>query len=502
MLNKFKKFKGGYKFRKPEGIFSQEIENAPIPTKVTIPLKLRFGSIITPLVKKGESVRAGQIIARDDETISAPAIASVNGIVEDILQIDYFYGKVNAIVIASDGTENYMKLSDATEDYERLSFDKISELIYISGAASLGKSGIPTIFKSSPVRPQSINNLIITTFGTGPFSLDEKIIFNTREKDFYKGIVILKRALPNTKITIVVDKDDKKFVKSIIDSIRRGSPAIKIPDWIFIQPLEKKYPQESEDMLVRTILKKKIPLGGLGTDIGVLILDIQDILRVYEAVVLGKPFIERTVAIAGSACKENKYVNLRIGISLREALQDNIKNGIEPRAIFGNTMTGLLERDFCIPVGRSIGHITVLEEFKDREFLAFMQPGLKSDSYSQTFLSSYVPSAKIKYDTNLHGELRPCIQCGFCEEVCPVNIIPHLLSKQIKHDLCEGTERLGIFECIDCGLCSYVCPCKIPLADDIASGKKKLIEEGCLVPRVKVKESEEAVKAYRGRMPL
>ena len=165
-------------------------------------------------------------------------------------------------------------------------------------------------------------------------------------------------------------------------------------------------------------------------------------------------------------------------------------------------MTGLLQKDLSIPVGRSIGHITVLTENKKRQFLAFMRPGLKSDSYSNAFLSSCISSVKRKYDTNMHGELRPCIQCGFCEEVCPVSIIPHLLSKQIKHDLCEGTEKLGIFDCIDCGICSYVCPCKIPLADDIASGKKKLIEEGCLVPRVKVKESEEAVKAYRGRMPL
>ena len=192
MLNKGKKLRGGYVFKRPEGIFSEEIENMPIPTKVTIPLKLRFGSTIIPLVKKGDRVRAGQIIARDDETISAPAIASVNGIVEDMLQISYFYGKVDAIVIRSEGTNDSLKITEAAnENYKLLSFEKISELIYVSGAASLGKSGIPTIFKSSPARPKSINNLVITTFGTGPFSLDEKIIFKTREKDFYNGLAIL-----------------------------------------------------------------------------------------------------------------------------------------------------------------------------------------------------------------------------------------------------------------------------------------------------------------------
>ena len=166
-------------------------------------------------------------------------------------------------------------------------------------------------------------------------------------------------------------------------------------------------------MLVRAILKKKIPIGGLGTDIGVLILNIRDVIKVYEAVALGKPFIERTVALAGSACKENKYINLRIGTSLKEALDGNIKTDVEYRAIFGNTMTGLFVKDLSMPVGRAIGHITVLKENKERKFLAFMRPGLNTDSYSNAFLSSCIPSAKIKYDTNMHGELRPCIQCGY-----------------------------------------------------------------------------------------
>lgn len=502
MLNKYKKFRGGYIFRKSEGIFIEEIEEAKIPTRVTIPLKLRFGSTITCLVKKGDRVRAGQIIARDDETISAPAIASVNGVVEDIRQIDYFYGKVEAVIIKSETTKDYIKVNGATADFEKLSFEKISELIYITGAAALGKSGIPTIFKSSPARPKSIDNLIITTFGADPFSLDGKILFKRNERFFYKGLVILKHALPNTKVTIAMDRKDKRFIKEMIDVIRRGTTTIKVPDWIFIQPLDKKYPQESEDMLVRAILKRKIPIGGLGTDIGVLILDIHDVLRVYEAVAEGKPFIERTVALAGSACKENKYINIRTGVAIEEVLKGNIKDNIEPRVIFGSSMSGLLEKDFSIPVGRSIGQITVLAENRDRQFLSFMRAGLKKDSYSNTFLSTYIPSVKAEYNTNMHGELRPCIQCGYCEEACPVAIIPHLLSKQIKHDICEGAEKLGIFECIDCGLCSYVCPSKIPLTDDIFRGKKKLIEEGCLVPRVKVKESEEAVKAYRGRMPF
>ncbi|MFH1593280.1 MAG: 4Fe-4S dicluster domain-containing protein [Candidatus Omnitrophota bacterium] len=502
MLNKARKFRGGYIFKKPACVLNSGIEKAAIPSKVTIPLKLRFGTTITPLVKIGDRVRAGEIIARDDETISTPAISSVNGEVSDILQINYYYGKVDAVVILSDGTEDHITLGEAGDNYSKLSFEKISELIYTSGAASLGKSGIPTIFKSSPARPKSINDLIITTFDTGPFSLDNRIIFKARGGDFFKGIAILKRALPNAKVTIAIDRKNTVFSKEIIDALRGGAKPAEAPDWIFVQPLDKKYPQESEEMLARTILAKKIPLGGLGTDIGVLILDIHAVQRVYEAVALGKPYIERTVALAGSACKWQKCVNFRIGMPLRELIGNNIKDGKEFRAIFGNAMTGILQKDLSVPVGRSIGHVTVLEETKTRQPLAFLRLGARKDSYSRAFLSSCLSSPGIEYDSNTHGELRPCIQCGYCDEVCPVGIIPHLLHKQIHHGICEGAQRLGIFECIDCGLCSYVCPCKIPLADDIASGKMKLIEEGCTVPSVKVKESEAAAKLYRGRMPL
>ncbi len=502
MLNKRKTFKGGYTFRTPKITFSERVETLSIPERVVIPLSLRFSSKITPLVQKGDKVQAGQIIARDDETVSTPAIASVNGIVEDIRQIDCHYGKVAAVVIRSDGSSEYKAVEGATENFEKLSSEKINEILYLSGVTALGKSGIPTSFKSSPVQPKSINNLIVTTFGTGPFSPDQKILLKGSEDRLYKGISILKKAFPDINVTIVLDSKDKVFQEEMINIIKRSNSSAKTSEWIFIQPLDKKYPQESEDMLARTILDEKVPIGGFGVDVGTLMLGTHEILRVYDAVVEGKPLIENTISLSGSACKEGKYINLRVGTSIENAIEGNIKENIEGRIIFGGTMSGLVQKDLSMPVGRSIGHITVLEEYKEKEFLAFMRPGLDRDSYSNAFLSAVVPCAKSEYNTNMHGEGRPCVQCGYCDEVCPVGIYPHLLSKHIKHDICEETEQLGIFECIDCGLCSYVCPCKIPLTDHITKGKRTLIEEGCTVFRVKTKESEEAVKAYRGRMPL
>jgi Na+-transporting NADH:ubiquinone oxidoreductase subunit NqrA len=114
--------------------------------------------------------------------------------------------------------------------------------------------------------------------------------------------------------------------------------------------------------------------------------------------------------------------------------------------------------------------------------LAFSRPGFRTDSYSRTFLANFVPFSKT-VDTNLHGEHRPCIACTYCDSVCPVGILPHLLHRYVQREVIDETLlRLRIFDCIDCNLCTYVCTSKIPLAELMRQGKGKLQAEG-LDPR-------------------
>ena len=149
--------------------------------------------------------------------------------------------------------------------------------------------------------------------------------------------------------------------------------------------------------------------------------------------------------------------------------------------------TGEIISDLSEPIDRTFTTVVALLEDKEGELASFVRPGFKKDSYSRTCLSFlFNENSKIfqkECGTNLHGEHRPCIFCGFCEELCPVGIIPHLLFHYVKNDVIDETLlKYKIFNCIECNLCSYVCPSKIPLAQFIKEGKAKLLDEGCEPP--------------------
>jgi Na+-translocating ferredoxin:NAD+ oxidoreductase RnfC subunit len=141
--------------------------------------------------------------------------------------------------------------------------------------------------------------------------------------------------------------------------------------------------------------------------------------------------------------------------------------------------------------------LLALPEEQEEPLLPFAQPGFRQDSYSRTFAALVTPFAK-SADTNIHGEHRPCIACGYCEEVCPVRILPYLLHRYIHRDVIdENLVRFEIFKCIDCGLCSYVCTSKIPLAEQIREGKERLKAEG-LEPARAVPQGTEAAAGTAG----
>jgi Na+-transporting NADH:ubiquinone oxidoreductase subunit A len=137
-------------------------------------------------------------------------------------------------------------------------------------------------------------------------------------------------------------------------------------------------------------------------------------------------------------------------------------------------MTGKVCDDLSTPVDRTASSIAVIAENRTRQFLSFLRLGIDRDSFSNAFLSSPLPLVDRKIDTNINGEYRPCIYCNYCEDVCPVGLMPYLLSKYVTHDMIEEADRHRILACIDCGLCTYVCPSKIPLMAHIQEGKRQM----------------------------
>jgi Na(+)-translocating NADH:ubiquinone oxidoreductase A subunit len=244
-----------------------------------------------------------------------------------------------------------------------------------------------------------------------------------------------------------------------------------------IYPVVAKYPQGYDEILVPTLVGKKFPYGYSAANIGVIVLNIQAVMHVFEAVTEGKPLIERTLALCGPAFKQALHLRVRVGAPLDFVLAGRL---ISPpaRVVLNSLLTGFELKDLSLPVDRTFSQLIAVSEKTERQFMAFLRAGASSDSHSNTFVSDFLMTRKT-LDTNCHGEERPCIQCGYCLEVCPVKIIPTLLDRYQKLSINETLMRYGIFNCIDCNLCSYVCPSKIPLAANIKEAKAKLIDSGC-----------------------
>ncbi len=495
MLKPFRGFRGGYKFINYDGPAAPVIVEDDIPSRVMIPLRQGFGQDVKPLVKKGDVVAAGQIIARDDHTVSSPVHSSVNGIVEDIKRMNYFKRVVAMVVICSqDPSKEIARIPGYSAEWGKLSNEEIEKLIYLSGVSSLDREGIPTRFKSSIIPPEDVKHLIIHGVGSEPYNISLELLLEGRRLlNFFEGVKILKRITPKSHVHLAVNGHSRRIIEQLVKLSSNM-------EWLDIYPLEPKYPQGYDEMLVPTILNQKFPYGYSAANIGVVILNIQAVLGVYEAVTEGKPFIERIVALCGPSMKEHVHVKARVGTALGDILSKRLDTSKPSRVVLNSLLTGVNLNDLTLPIDRTFSQIVAIPENKDREFLSFTRPGAGRDSYTRTFLAKFLPGAKKRPDTNQHGEERPCVSCAFCEDVCPVRIIPHLLSKYVKRGIIDETlMNYDIFNCIECGLCSFVCPVKIPLLAHLKEGHEKLMQQGCdrtqcILPYFDLKGIEE----YRG----
>jgi Na+-translocating ferredoxin:NAD+ oxidoreductase RnfC subunit len=492
MSAKHKTFSRGYEFQNFEGQPQDKLVRTGIPEKIIVPLRQGFGNEVGPVVKPGQKIAAGEIIGRDDESVSSPVHSSVNGRVVEIEKIDYLGKETAAIVIESDDTDDWQKLEGHLSKWEDLSGEKIGELIYLSGASSLGRVGIPTKFKSSIITPEEVGNVIIQGVGSEVHNPSINVLLKgKRLSHFIEGLKILKKMMTGARFHLALNR----LQKSLIDKVSQLLPN---NNWINFFTVARKYPVEYDEVITPLLLGGGFPYGYSAANIGAVVLDIQAVLHVYEAVIEGKPLIERTVALCGPGFKDNPHINVRIGTPLEYINKTRARQNKELRFIRDSALTGAALSDLSLPIDRTFNTIIALSEDTEREFLAFARPGFRKDSYSNTCLSILFKKNSEIFQktcgTNLHGEKRPCIFCTFCQQVCPVGIIPHLLFHYVEKDVIDETLlKYKIFNCIECNLCSYVCPSKISVAQYIKEGKTKLLEEGCEcpVPRVALKGIEE-----------
>lgn len=200
----------------------------------------------------------------------------------------------------------------------------------------------------------------------------------------------------------------------------------------------------------------------------------QDVLHIARFFKQGRYPIDRVVTLGGSSVAERKHFLTRAGVPLKHLAHGNDFQGPQ-RYIIGGIFNGRHGHPDGY-MGFYENALNVLPVPEEPEFLAFSKPGFDKLSHSRTFLSS-LRATVLDGDCSTHGEERACVNCGYCADVCPVDILPQFTLKALLVDEIEEALAHGLLDCVECGLCSYVCPSKIELADTLTKFKASYSKE-------------------------
>jgi electron transport complex protein RnfC len=430
---KLRTFRGGVHPPENKELTSgKKIEKIPASDILIFPLSQHTGAPCKPTVQKGDKVKVGTLIGISDQFISSLIHSSVSGTVKSIENASHpVIGRFQAIVIENDKEDTKEEPFHSNKDVEKLSTDEIIKIVKDAGIVGMGGAAFPTYVKLSPPKEKKIDTLIINGAECEPYLTCDHRLMLEKGKEIIESTKLVKKVLNPQRCVIAIEENKP-------DAINRLKELTQNEDMEIIS-LKVKYPQGGEKQLIKSVLGKEVPSGGLPMDVGTVVHNVGTLFAIYEAVHLGKPLYERVITVTGKVKKSGNYL-VRIGIPLKDILNfceadlDNI--GI---VILGGPMMGISQQDIETPVIKGISGILVQDK-----------------------------------DEVIKEEESPCIRCSKCVEACPAYLIPTQIAKIVKAEKWEDLERYHIKDCIECGACSYVCPSNIPLVQYIKLGKTKI----------------------------
>lgn len=410
------------------------IEELPVPQEVVLPVRQHIGAPAKIIVQKGDTVKKGQIIAEAGGFVSAPVHASISG---TVVAVESRYtpvgAKADSVVIQSDGEDAWADGLNTPRDYSSMSADEIKKAISSAGIVGMGGAAFPTHVKLSPPSDKPIDAVILNGVECEPFATCDHRLMLERPGDIVEGLKIIMSVLGCKKGYIGIELNKP-------DAIKKMRETVKGVNGIDVVGLKVKYPQGGEKQLIYAVTKRRVPAGGLPMDVGCVVQNVGTAAAVYEAVALNKPLISRIVTVTGTGVKKPVNVIARLGSSF-SSLVERAGGYTEKAAklINGGPMMGISQFTDTVPVMKGTSCILVLEE-------------------SQVDL----------------GEQKPCISCGRCVEVCPMNLVPTVITSYIDAGRFAEAQKYGALDCIECGSCSYICPAKRKLVESVKFGKSVL----------------------------
>ena len=287
----------------------------PKKEELVFPVAQHIGAMAVPVVKVGDSVLMGQIIAKAQGMISANIISSVSGTVKAIEPRLIADGKkVLSIVIKNDNKDMTIEGFGKNRDYEKLSKEEIREIIKEAGIVGMGGAGFPTHVKLAPKDDAKIDTIIVNGAECEPYLTSDYRMMLEEAERIVEGLKIELRLFENAKGIIAIE-DNK------LDAIEMLQKLVEKEENIEVRPLKTKYPQGGERFLIYAVTKRKINSSMLPADAGCIVSNIDTVISIQRAVKESTPLIRRIITVSGDAIQKPGNFNVRIGTSYTELLE-------------------------------------------------------------------------------------------------------------------------------------------------------------------------------------
>ena len=402
------------------------LERFPDPEVVVIPLSMHAGAPANPVVQVGDTVKVGQKIGEAAAFISSPIHSSVSGTVIAIENHGHATrGECLSVVIRSDGKNTLHESVKPHKDLESLTPDEIVDIVKEAGIVGMGGAGFPTSVKLKPAKP--VDTILLNGCECEPLlTADHRVLLEFADDVIY-GLKAIMKAVGAEKGVIVIE-DNKPDAIQLMKEKTEGLAGIEVVE------AKTKYPQGAEKMLIKRVTGRKVPSGGLPADVGCVVSNISTTKAISDAIQKGMPLIERVVTVTGERLKKPGNYIVKIGTNTKDLI--DYCGGITGEDVTikaGGPMMGFVLSDTNVPIMKGSNGI-------------------------------------IAVDTD-HTAEQPCIKCGRCVDVCPMELSPLYFAKFADEENWQGMKERNVMDCIECRCCEYICSSKIPLVTKIKAGK-------------------------------
>lgn len=438
---KFKTFRGGVHPNEHKEYAKDVPYEVYLPKgEMVFPVTQHIGRPAKPVVKKGDQVLAGQIIAEADGFVSANIVSSCSGKVKAVDNRRVISGTIEmSIIIENDGQFTLAEGIGTEVDYKTLSNQEILGKIKAAGIVGLGGAGFPTHVKLAPKDPSTIEYIIANGAECEPYITCDDQLMRTKADEIVGGMEIILQMFPQAQGIILIENNKPEAIAAV-EKACSGHDRVKVAE------VPTKYPQGGERSIITVVTGKHIKLGMLPADAGCIVDNVATVRAIYRAVCKSEPLMEKGITISGDAVNHPCNLITRIGTNCQELIEaaGGLKEGVEAKKILsGGPMMGIAMASLDVPLQKANNALTV-------------------------FAEDEVEKAEL--------QMTACLRCGRCNRVCPLGLTPQMMADAAQKKDYERYEKtLYGLECIACGSCTFICPARRPLMQQFKLAKAEIM---------------------------